>query len=129
MEKPDQEWNEDRIHLLMGNLLRIGVMVSAAVVAVGAVMFLVKYGSMPTHYRTFRGEPVFLRNVPSIFRFALAEHTRGLIQVGLLLLIATPIARVVFSVYAFARERDRMYVGITTFVLVVLLFSLVGNRI
>jgi uncharacterized membrane protein len=49
---------------------------------------------------------------------------RGWIQLGLLLLIATPVARVAFSVYAFARQRDFLYVGVTLIVLTVLLFGL-----
>jgi uncharacterized membrane protein len=53
---------------------------------------------------------------------------RGTIQFGLLLLLATPIARVVFSVFAFAQQRDRAYVLITLFVLMVLLYSLIGKH-
>jgi uncharacterized membrane protein len=49
---------------------------------------------------------------------------RGLIQLGLLLLIATPVARVIFSVFAFARQRDATYVLITLIVLAVLVYSL-----
>ena len=52
---------------------------------------------------------------------------RGVIQLGLLLLIATPIARVAFSVVGFALERDRMYVVFTLIVLAILLYSLLGS--
>jgi uncharacterized membrane protein len=52
---------------------------------------------------------------------------RGLIQLGLLFLIATPIARVALSIVGFALERDRMYVGFTVIVLLVLLYSLLGS--
>ena len=45
----------------------------------------------------------------------------GLIQLGILVLIATPIARVGFSIYGFWLERDRLYVAITWFVLLLLL--------
>ena len=50
----------------------------------------------------------------------------GLIQLGLLLLVATPVARVVFSVFAFARQHDLTYVVLTMMVLAVLIYSLVG---
>jgi uncharacterized membrane protein len=43
---------------------------------------------------------------------------------GLLTLIATPVARVIFCLAAFAIERDRMYLGFTLAVLVVLLYSI-----
>jgi uncharacterized membrane protein len=55
---------------------------------------------------------------------ALAPWGRGLIPLGLLLLIATPVARVAFSVVAFARQRDATYVAITFTVLALLLYSL-----
>ena len=58
---------------------------------------------------------------------ALALHARAIIQLGLLLLIATPVARVVFSVYAFARQRDWVYVVVTLIVLGVLLYSLLSG--
>jgi uncharacterized membrane protein len=58
---------------------------------------------------------------------ALALEGRGLIQLGLLLLIATPIARVAFSIVAFALEKDRMYVGFTAIVLTILLYSIAGT--
>jgi uncharacterized membrane protein len=52
-----------------------------------------------------------------------------LIQLGLLFLIATPIARVAFSIAGFAVERDWMYVGFTVIVLVILLYSFLGSGI
>ncbi|PYT34851.1 MAG: DUF1634 domain-containing protein, partial [Acidobacteria bacterium] len=45
---------------------------------------------------------------------------RGIIQLGLLLLIATPIARVAYLVYAFARPGDRLYALIALIVLLLL---------
>jgi uncharacterized membrane protein len=48
-------------------------------------------------------------------------------QLGLLLLIATPIVRVAFSAVAFALEGDKMYVLFTLLVLAVLLYSLFGS--
>jgi uncharacterized membrane protein len=50
-------------------------------------------------------------------------------QLGLFLLIATPVARVVFSLLAFAIQRDHLYVGITLVVLAVLTFSLTGGQL
>jgi uncharacterized membrane protein len=113
---------------IMGNLLRAGVILSAAIVLIGGVVYLARYGSAPPHYRIFRGEPEDLRGVLPVIRFAMAEHSRGWIQLGILLLIATPLARVMFSVYAFARQHDRLYVGLTLIVLAVLLYSLVWAK-
>ena len=60
---------------------------------------------------------------------ALSLSSGGIIQAGLLLLIATPVARVVFSVFAFALQRDRTYVFVTLIVLGILLYSLMGGRL
>jgi uncharacterized membrane protein len=46
-----------------------------------------------------------------------------IIQLGVLLLIATPVARVGFALVAFAIERDKLYIAVSLTVLAVLLFS------
>jgi len=122
-------WSDFRIEQTVGNLLRNGVIAAAAVVAAGAVVFLVRHGAEPPHYGMFRGEPSDLRHVGGIVADARAGSARGLIQLGLLLLIATPVARVAFSVVGFALEGDRVYVAVTLVVLAVLLFSLAGGHL
>ena len=119
-------WNDQKIEGIIGNLLRIGVGTAAAVVLVGAAAYLVRHGFGHANYRVFRGEPSDLRTLRGIVRAALGLHPRGIIQLGLVLLIATPVARVAFSVFAFAVERDRMYVVFTLMVLGILILSLAG---
>jgi uncharacterized membrane protein len=65
--------------------------------------------------------------VHGIIHTALTGDSRAIMQLGLLLLIATPIIRVMFSVAAFSIEGDRMYVCFTLLVLTVLLYSLFGS--
>jgi uncharacterized membrane protein len=125
--KSSPAWNDQRFEELIADLLRTGVLLSAIVVLLGAIIYLVRHGFEPANYRVFHGEPNELKSVHGIVRFAFHLHGRGFIQLGLLLLIATPVARVIFSVFGFARERDRMYVGFTLIVLVVLLYSLFGS--
>ncbi len=122
-------WSDFRIEQTVGNLLRNGVILAAAVVAVGAALFLFRHGGEPPQYGIFRGEPSDLRHVRGIVAGAISGQSRGVIQLGLLLLIATPVARVVFSVFGFAFERDRAYVLVTLIVLGVLAFSLAGGHL
>jgi len=75
----------------------------------------------------FRGQPPELRSVAGVFASAQALTGEGLIEVGLLLLIATPIARVALSAVLFARQRDWLYVGITLLVLALLTYSLLAG--
>ena len=120
-------WTDQKIEILVGNLLRTGVFVSAAVVFTGAVIYLWRHGFSPVEYRSFQGEPSEMRSLPGIAHSAFKLSGRGLIQLGLLLLIATPVARVAIAVVGFAAERDRMYVTFTLIVLAVLLYSLLGS--
>ena len=119
--------DEFRIETAMGHLLRAGVIAAAFVVAVGGCIYLVRHGTALPEYRLFRGEPADLRTLPGIWSDARNLRGRGVIQLGLVMLIATPIARVAFSVFAFARERDYLYVGLTLVVLGLLAYSLIGS--
>ena len=124
-----QPWRDRRIEVILGNLLRTGVLVSAAVVLLGASIYLFRHAHEPADYRVFRGEPSEYRTIRGVIQSVIVGRGRGqgLIQLGLLLLIATPIARVAFSVVGFGIERDRLYVAFTLIVLAVLLYSLLGS--
>ncbi len=120
------KWSDQKTENIIGNLLRAGVLISAAIVISGAAVYLIHHGSSRPNYRVFHGEPSDLRSLSGIFHDAFKGDGRGVIQLGLVLLIATPVARVAFSIWAFAEEHDRMYVVFTTIVLVILLYSLFG---
>jgi uncharacterized membrane protein len=122
-----RSWTDRRMDLVIGNLLRSGVLLSALVVLFGGVVYLLGHGESHTDYRVFRGEPSDLRSVGGILHDALAFNGTGIIQFGLLLLIATPVARVAFSIFGFAEEHDRLYVVVSSIVLLVLAYSLVGS--
>lgn len=123
----ESTWTDKRIENILGNLLRAGVGIAALVVLCGGVIYLVRHGDATADYRVFQSEPLELRSVSGIVRNAFGVNGRGIIQLGLLFLIATPVARVIFSIWGFAAERDRMYVVFTVVVLAILLFSLVGS--
>jgi uncharacterized membrane protein len=124
-----QPWRDRRIEVILGNLLRIGVLVSAAVVLLGASIYLSRHAHEPADYRVFRGEPSEYRTISGVIQSVINGRGQGIIQLGLLLLIATPIARVAFSVAGFAIERDRLYVAFTLLVLAILLYSFLGSGI
>jgi uncharacterized membrane protein len=125
--KTAHPWTDQTIETVVGNLLRVGVSLAATVVAIGGAIYLARHWAEPASYRVFHGEPPEFSSVIGIVHQALGRSGRGIIQFGLLLLIATPVARVGFSAWAFAEERDRMYVGFTLIVLAVLLYSLLGS--
>lgn len=120
-------WNDQRIELIIGKLLRTGVILAASIVAIGGAIYLVHHGREAPAYMMFHGMPENLTRLPLILHGVLELRGQNIIQFGLLLLIATPVARVAFAAVAFALERDYLYVGITLLVLAVLLFSLFGT--
>lgn len=117
---------DEALEVVLGRLLRIGVIASAAVVAAGGIALLVAYGRWIPDYRIFQNAASPLRSVAGILHEALALHPGGIVQTGILLLIATPVLRVVFSLFGFARQRDWLYVVLTLIVLAVLAVGLVG---
>ena len=127
MSQLKRGWTDEQVDQLIGTLLRSGVIVAALVVLIGGISYLIRYGATLPDYRVFRGEPEDLRSLSGIVSNALSFRTRGIIQLGLLLLIATPIARVAFSIFAFTLQGDRIYIVVTFIVLCVLIYSLVGG--
>ncbi len=122
-------WSDTQTETLMGNLLRAGVTLAAAIVLLGGLLYLIEHGGEQPDYRVFNSQPANLRSVTGILGEAFSLSGLGLIQLGLLALVATPVARVLFSIVAFARERDWTYVGITLIVLAVLAYSLIGGQL
>ena len=120
------QWTDDRIRMFSGNLLRAGVLSAALLVAVGGAIYLARHGGEQADWSQFRDVRADLKTIPGILWNAELLHGRGLIQLGLLLLIATPVAQVALSTLGFAGERDRRYVVIGLIVLGFLLYGMIG---
>lgn len=120
--------SERRLDEIVGLLLRTGVLIAAFFVLTGGVLYLMHQNGPIPNYHVFHGEPEELRSVSGVVHAALALRGEGLIQFGLLILIATPIARVAFSLFAFLYQKDWVYVAVTLVVLGLLLYSLLGSH-
>jgi uncharacterized membrane protein len=121
-----KQWTNEQVDTLLGNTLRTGVILSAVVVSLGALLYLIRHGLEVPDYRFFKGEPANLRSIVGVIQDSFSFSGRGIIQLGILLLIATPVMRVVLSLVAFIMQRDRTYIAITLVVLFVLIYSLAG---
>jgi uncharacterized membrane protein len=104
--------------------LRYGVLASLFVVLIGAAFYLLQHGTETPNYKKFLGEPRRLSEFKQVWYSALQGRGRSIIQLGLFILIATPVARIVFSIIGYILERDYLYIIITVIVLGVILFSL-----
>jgi uncharacterized membrane protein len=121
-------WSDEKTESILGALLQAGVLLSGAVVLIGGILYLVHYGHNPASYHTFTGTRAGLNSLSTVLSGVAHLDGRAIIQLGLLLLIATPVVRVLLSVFAFWLERDRTYVVFTLIVLAVLLYSLFLGR-
>ena len=115
--------NDAWMERMMGRLLQTGVLMSSLFVLVGGVLFLREHGGGTADYHVFASEPAALRTFHGLAAGLLARRPEALIQLGVLVLIATPVARVLFALFSFAAERDRLYVTISLVILVVLVFG------
>ncbi len=119
--------SEQHLELLLSNILKYGVLIASAIVLLGGILYLIRHGFEPADYHIFRGTPSEFRSVEGVINAILAGSRRGIIQLGLLVLIATPILRVVISLLAFIWRRDLIYIIVTSLVLAGLTYSLVGG--
>ena len=122
-----KQFKDKDMQLIIGWLLRIGVSVSMLIVLVGGALFLWRHQHSHTNYSTFKGVPGFVhpRNIiPNI----LAGRGQAMIQAGIILLIATPVMRVVFSAIGFILEKDKLYTAISTVVLLVIIVSMLSGH-
>ena len=115
------------LEIVIGHTLRVGVIAAAVLVLTGGVYYLIETANTPADYHTFYPAAKHSLDLSAIVQNALALNSLGVIQVGLLVLIATPIVRVILSVVAFALERDLLYVAVTVIVLAVLLYSFLAK--
>lgn len=108
---------------IIGELLRYGVLASSLVVLAGGIVYLVRHGGQYPEYHTFLGEPDKMRKPVLMWEAIWKGEGRPLIQLGLLILVATPIARVLFSFIGYLLEKDYLYAVLTVIVLLVILFN------
>ena len=117
----------ERVQGFIGKALIAGVFLAGLIVAFGGILFLLRHGGTEVHYHVFRGEPTDLRTVGRVLSATLQLSSRGIIQLGLMVLVAAQLLRVALTVWLFAAQKDRRFVGFTLFVLAVMLFSLFGE--
>ncbi|MTJ32814.1 DUF1634 domain-containing protein [Aphanizomenon sp. UHCC 0183] len=118
--------SEKQLEYLLSNLLMYGVLIASSIVLFGGILYLIHHGSEPAEYQIFIGTPSEFHSPIGVVNAVFAGSRRGIIQLGLLILIAIPILRVIISFCTFLLQRNFIYVVITSLVLASLTYSLVG---
>jgi uncharacterized membrane protein len=113
---------------IIGWILRAGVLISMSVVFIGGVLYLYRHGQTHVYYSVFKGVPDFVSSTSGVIHGILTMRGRAIIQAGIILLIATPIIRVVFSAIGFVIEKDYLYLGITILVLLIIMASMLSGH-
>lgn len=123
-------WTDQDVDLFIGKILRFGVFLSCGITLFGGVIYLLQYhGTIPDYKATpsdvpFSGAAFYLREFSTIIPRVLQLDGAAIIQLGVIVLIATPVIRVAFSAIAFLIEKDYLYVAITLIVLSIILANM-----
>lgn len=118
--------SDTQLELLLSNFLKYGVLIASAVVLLGGILYLIRHGAEPAEYHIFHGTPSEFCSPLGVINTVLSGSSRGIIQLGLIILIAIPILRVVISLLTFLVLQNFIYVLVTSLVLAALVYSLVG---
>ncbi|WP_099974127.1 DUF1634 domain-containing protein [Lactobacillus terrae] len=105
------------IELIIGRILRIGVVISAIIITAGIIIYFISGSG-------YSGSGEFPRRFTEIFSGIASGKSYAVIMLGIFMLILTPVLRVVVSIYAFFKEGDKLYTIITTIVLIILIFAI-----
>ncbi|ACL76001.1 DUF1634 domain-containing protein [Ruminiclostridium cellulolyticum] len=108
--------------IFISKILRIGVIASAIVIAAGLILLFItgKSGYPGSSFPTSLGD---------ILTGLVVLKPYAIILTGLLILIITPVFRVGVSIFTFLKEKDYMYVIITTVVFVILIISFLLGKV
>jgi len=114
-------WIEKKLEIYISKILKIGVLLSCGITLFGGILYLFQHNTL-LNYKTLPAEPFagtsdYLRNLSTTLPRVFQLDGAAIIQLGIIVLIGTPIARVVFAGIVFLIEKDYMYVAISFIVL------------
>ena len=109
----------------VGNLLRLGVILSVITTLIGFVKLFMEGFKMPRKYKLLdmgtSSEKVWSHFWETLCK---GEGT-AIIQLGILMLIFTPLMRIIFALIGYLKEKDYLYVVISSIVLIIMVISFV----
>ena len=118
---------ERDLELIIGKLLRYCVIISCMITVIGGIIYIFQHRDVIPDYAptaAFEGAPVYLRQLSTILPRIISFDGVAIIQLGVIVLVATPILRVVFSLFAFLYEKDYLYVAVTAIVLIIIIINM-----
>ena len=129
MQRARKYMQDVDMQTIIGKMLRFGVSLSAVITVLGGLLYMFHHQDIVPEYHVFKGVETQYISLSGIFSGVIALNSKAIIQLGVMLLIATPIARVLFSMFAFLLEKDYLYAIITFIVFSVMSFSILTGTV
>ncbi len=115
---------DQTIQKIIGNVLKYGVRTVLIIAAIGGSIFLYDHSSETVDYTRFtENDNSIFRVTADVLKGVASYDARSIIFLAILVLFCTPFIRLLLSLVSFILEKDRLYVFITTVVLVIIGFS------
>lgn len=115
-----ESFEDKDLQRFLGNLLRYGVLISLGVVLVGLLLYLFQSGKDTVAFAKFDKLDF---DFPSFFSGLFHGNSYAIMALGVMLLILTPVMRVVFAIIGFYWEKDRLYTLVSCIVLLIIILS------
>lgn len=128
LPQPKPAGDDRLLDYVLSDVLRIGLLCASALMVIGGTMYFLHASGLPGQFSTFVQQPADLRTVGGIVKLALTGDAQGIMQLAVVMLVATPFLRVVAGCIMFARERDFKYVVISLIVLSALICGLLAGN-
>lgn len=116
--------SDRKMQAIIGITLLIGTLLSAGIVLIGGIMYLLQHGSDAVPTSLLHYEPQHIQ-LAQIWQNAFSFSSSGIIQLGLLCLVSTQLLRVALLCWFYTMIRDYAFMIISTFILLVLIYSTV----
>lgn len=107
----------------VGNLLRLGVILSVAISIIGFVKLFLEGFKMPKNYSLLETGSSSEKLWGQFWESLCKGEGMAIIQLGILVLIFTPLMRIVFALIGYLKEKDYIYVIISSIVLAIMAIS------
>ena len=120
--------NQRDMELFIGKMLRVGVFTACGVAILGGILYVFQNTGEKVDFQTFSAD-MAVHSFLSLWNGVMAMNAVSIIQLGLVILLCTPVLRVAFSTVVFLLEKDFLYVGISMIVLFIILFNLFDGRV
>lgn len=112
---------------IMSWILTTGMLISLFLVILGGIMYLIQYGNEPLNIKLLQANHDYT-TLKQIWQGVYSFSPFGIIQLGVIVLVATQVARVGLLIWFYTLIRDYGFALISVFILLIILYSFFGRH-